>query len=787
MLKNFILVALRNLRKNKLYSIINIAGLTVGITCSILILLWVVDEVTYDSFIPKSDRLYQVWINAEFDGKINSWRSVPLPTYEAMKTADHRIVRSAVTDWGYDHLLTVGEDKILQPGLYVSEEFLEMFEYPLKSGDASVVLDDPSSIVITESLAQTLFGDEDPINQIIRVDNETDLKVSGVLYDVPENSSFTFEFLLPWKYRVQVNEWVRNNQDNWGNNSFQVFVELDDPVSHAEAEKNVANMLTENGQDDMPKVFFLYPMERWHLYSLFEDGREKGGMIDYVQLFMLIAVFILFIACINFMNLSTARSEKRAKEVGIRKSVGSSRFNLILQFLGESLIIVTIAYLIAILLVLILLPSYNLMVDKELAINFTSPEFWLGSLAFIFTTGILAGSYPAFYLSAFNPARTLKGILTSGKLAGVPRRVLVVLQFGIAIVLLTGTLVIYQQIERVRNRTIGYDQSRLIMIDYTDELSTNYEPLKNALLSSGAVESMTRSNSAVTNVSSNNFLGWPGKPDEVKVIFSTVVTEYDYTKTMGINILQGRDFSKDFQSDSSAIIVNQAGLDLMGLENPIGTELDLWGEKRTLIGVMDNVLMESLYNEVKPLFMVLDDWGGVVTLRLARNQDLQQSLKTVEDILADFNPAYPFDYKFADVEFERKFTTIVLTRQLAIIFSLLSIIITGLGLFGLASFTAEQRTKEIGIRKVMGASVSSLVMLMSKEFTRLVLVAFVLATPLAWWALDTYLERYPIRIEIQWWIFPIAGLVALVFALLIVTNRARMAAQANPVHSLRNE
>jgi ABC-type antimicrobial peptide transport system permease subunit len=787
MLKNYLQVAFRNLKKNKLYSAINIIGLTVGITCSILILLWVVDEVTYDRFIPKHDRLYQVWMNAEFDNKINSWNSVPLPTYEAMKTADHRIVRSTVTDWGYDHLLTVGEDKILQSGYYVGEEFLEMFEFPLKTGDASTVLDDPSSIVITESLAASLFGTKDPLNQVIRVDDETDLKVTGILYDLPENSSFDFEFLLTWKHREQVNEWVRNNMDNWGNNSFQVFVELDDPANHAEAQKSVENMLAEHGQDDMPKLFFLYPMERWHLYSTFEDGAEKGGMIDYVQLFTLIAVFILVIACINFMNLSTARSEKRAKEVGIRKSIGSSRMELILQFMGESLLIVTIAYLIAILLVLLLLPSFNLMVDKQLMLDFTNPMFWIGSVILIFTTGILSGSYPAFYLSAFNPAKTLKGILKGGKFAGVPRKVLVILQFSVAIILLTGTLVIYQQIEKVRNRPLGYTQDHLIMIDYTDELREQYEPLKNILLSSGAVESMTRSNSGVTNISSNNFLAWPGKPEELKVIFSTITAEYDYTATMGIEMLQGRDFSRDFKSDSTAIIVNKAALDLMNLENPIGTELDLWGNKRTLVGVMDNVLMGNLYNEVKPLFMVMDDWGGVITLRLNRNQELQQSLATVEDILADFNPAYPFDFKFVDQEFQKKFTTIKLTRKLAIIFSILSILITSLGLFGLAAYTAEQRTKEIGIRKVMGASITSLVMLMSKEFTFLVLIAFLLATPFAWYGLDVYLDRYPIRIDIQWWIFPAAGLVALSFALLIVTNRARMAAQANPVQSLRNE
>ncbi|MCG8390678.1 MAG: FtsX-like permease family protein, partial [Cytophagales bacterium] len=400
---------------------------------------------------------------------------------------------------------------------------------------------------------------------------------------------------------------------------------------------------------------------------------------------------------------------------------------------------------------------------------------------------LLSGSYPAFYLSSFRPAATLKGKISVGKNASLPRRILVVLQFGVAMVLMAGTVVIYQQIGMARERDLGYSQERLITVDFTDELRKNYEPLKNELLQSTAVESVTRSNSSITQVNSNNFLGWPGKPEELRVIFSTITIDYDYAKTMGIRMLEGRDFSKDFASDSSAIIINKAALDLMQLEDPIGTELDLWGEQRKLIGVIDNVLMESLYREVKPLFMIMDDWGGVVTLRLKGGQDLQTSLNTVESILKKYNPAYPFDYQFMDEEFEKKFKTIELTQDLANIYAILTILITGLGIFGLAAYTAEQRTKEIGIRKVMGASVSHLISLISKDFTKLVIIAFVIAAPLSWWLLDNYLDRYPLRISLQWWIFPMTGVVALVFALLIVSNQALKAAKANPAHSLRNE
>lgn len=787
MLKNYFRVTVRNLFKNAVYSVINITGLAIGLVCSILILLWVADELSYDRFIPKNDRLYQVWVNADFDSKTNSWRSVPLPTYEAMKTADHNIVNTVVCDWGFEHLLTVGEKGIYKRGYYVSEEFLEMFEFPLVQGDAASVLDDPSSIVISQSTAIALFGNEDPINKVIRIDNSDDLKVSGVIEDVPGNSSFEFDILIPWKYRERVNEWVRDNKDNWGNYSFQVFIELNDAKNEKVVEDNVKELLKENGQDDIERAFFLYPMTRWRLYSTFENGKEKGGMIEYVQLFTVIAIAILIVACINFMNLATARSERRAKEVGIRKAVGSKRTELIFQFMGESILITMIAFIIALLLVFGTLPLYNQLVDKELFIDFTDPMTWWFSLAIITFTGLLSGSYPAFYLSSFRPAATLKGKISVGKNASLPRRILVVLQFGVAMVLMAGTVVIYQQIGMARERDLGYSQEHLITVDFTDELRKNYEPLKNELLQSTAVESVTRSNSSITQVNSNNFLGWPGKPEELRVIFSTITIDYDYAKTMGIRMLEGRDFSKDFASDSSAIIINKAALDLMQLEDPIGTELDLWGEQRKLIGVIDNVLMESLYREVKPLFMIMDDWGGVVTLRLKGGQDLQTSLNTVESILKKYNPAYPFDYQFMDEEFEKKFKTIELTQDLANIYAILTILITGLGIFGLAAYTAEQRTKEIGIRKVMGASVSHLISLISKDFTKLVIIAFVIAAPLSWWLLDNYLDRYPLRISLQWWIFPMTGVVALVFALLIVSNQALKAAKANPAHSLRNE
>jgi ABC-type antimicrobial peptide transport system permease subunit len=780
---------IRSLRKNGTYSFINISGLAIGITCSLLILLWVFDELAFDKFHPKAERLYQAWINATFDGKINSWTSLPLPAYEELKTQNSNIKNTCVTDWGGDHLLTAGDKRIYKRSFFASNEFLEMFEFPLVKGNSTLVLDDPNSIVITESLAKAMFGDAEPINQIIRVDNASDLKVTGILKDVPKNSSFQFDCLLPWELKVKTEAWVKRSQTNWGNNSFQIFVELNDSKNQTAVENSIKGLITKKDPADYKRELFLHPLLKWRLYSNFENGKSAGGAIEYVRTFMVIAIFILLIACINFMNLSTARSERRAREVGIRKSVGSKRHELIFQFIGESLFISTLSFAIAVLITQLLMPYYNNLVDKKLFIDYTSSDFWMFGLSLIFFTGIVLGSYPAFYLSSFQPVKVLKGKIQVGKSASIPRKILVTLQFGFSILLIIGNIVMYQQIQHSKDRSLGYDQENLITIDYTDEIGKNFKPIKLELLQTGVVKSVTKSNSPITEIWSNNFLGWPGKPETEKVIFSTVATEYDYTKTMGIKILEGRDFSEDFKSDSLAIMINKTGMDLMHLKDPIGTKLDLWGKKLELIGVVDNVLMGNPFQPIKPMFIVLNpDWAGAVTVRLEKTKDLAASIKKVEAVFKKYSPAYPFQYQFADEQFAKKFSDINMQSRLASLFALLAIIITGLGLFGLDAFTAEQRTKEIGIRKVMGASVPSLVGLISKDFSILVIIAFIISSPVAWWVLNNLvLDKYKYRIEIQWWIFPVTGLIALTFALIIVSAQALRAAHANPATSLRND
>ena len=789
MLKNFFVVAIRSLRKNTLYSIINVSGLSVGIACSILILLWVREETSFDKFIPKAEKLYQVWVNASISDGVSTWNSVPLPTYMEMKNTHAKIVNSAVAGWGSRRLIANGDKRINIQGYYVSNEFLDMFEFPMIEGDRSLVLDDPSSIVISEKLAATLFEEgENPIGQFLKVEDASTLKVTGIMKDVPENSSFQFDYLIPWKHRASIQQWIRDNENNWGNYSFQVYVELANEADELEVESSIKNMLTEKGQNDIPREFFLHPLLRWRLHSDFEDGVEAGGQSEYVNLFTAIAMFILVIACINFMNLATARSEKRAKEVGIRKTLGSKRGQLIMQFYGESILISVISYVLGILFVFAALPSYNNLVDKQLRIDFTSSEFWIFSAIIILVTGVISGSYPSLYLSSFNPIKTLKGKVSTGKNGDLPRRILVMLQFGFAIVLIISTIVILKQIELARGRDIGYSQEGLISMTMTEDIRENYDVIKNELIRKNLIVNMTRSNSRVTDINSNNFLGWPGKPESEKVMFVTVVTGYDYAETMRAEILMGRDFSKEFATDSSAIVVNKSALDLMNLEgDPIGTPLDLWGDKRPLVGVIDNIMMGSPYEEVRPMFMIIDDWGGALTLRLPATTDIQATLSGIQEVFEQYNPAYPFEYEFADIAFERKYTTINLTRKLSTIFALLTIFITGLGLFGLASYTAQQRIKEIGIRKVLGATVPSLIGLISKDFTRLVLISFVVAAPVSYFLLQDYLQRYTIRTSLDWWVFGITGVVALLFALVVVVNQARRAALSNPASSLRSE
>lgn len=790
MLSNYLRIALRTLGKNKIYSTINISGFAIGVTCSLLIFLWVFDELTYDAYLPKYDRIYRLMVQAEYDGRVNVWNSVPGVANQAVKEDHSGIVNTVMADWGSDHLLADASKTdragIRKFGYHVTEAFLDVFEHPVIYGDRSTALKDMKSIVLSESLSKLMFGDVNPIDKIIRFDDQQELKVTAVVKDAPHNSHMKFDFLVTWQLYEQI-PWVKSMKDQWQSYSFQVFVELRDKADQASVEGKIRDLPARHGETDFRKEFFLHGISRWQLHSDFENGVESGGMITYVQMFSIIGGLVLFIACVNFMNLSTARSEKRAVEVGVRKSIGSRRFELISQFISESVLTTAIAFAAGLVLAQALLPMYNELVSKQLSIPYSSWQFWVGSLTMVVFTGTIAGSYPAFYLSAFKPVKVLKGA-KSGRGGSLPRKVLVTLQFGFSMLLIIATVVVYQQIQHVRSRDLGYKPDNLISVPMTSDIRKSYQAIKDEVLATGVVDAVTKSNQTISSINSWTAYTWPGNVSG-KQFFAIYATEYDFVKTTGVKLIEGRDFSSQFKSDTAAMIVNRAAVELMALKDPIGARVfNGEGTPYEIVGVVENTISGSPYEPANATAIIFQPyWAGTVMIRLTPGASLPESLKKIEGVFKKFSPAHPFEYTFADEEFQKKFTNINLTSRLASIFAVLTLVITGLGLFGLAAFTAEQRTKEMGIRKVMGASVQQLVRLVTADFTILVVVAFLLASPLAWWLMNEYLQQYNYRIDIQWWIFPLTGVVALVFALAIVSTQALRAARSNPANSLRSE
>lgn len=789
MLKSYLKIAFRNLWKNGTYSFINIGGLAVGLASSILIFLWIADEYSFNKFHTNYDKTYQLYQSQEWNmGHIGTVSSMPYPLLEVLPSKASQVKFICLTNWGEGNMLQVGEKRMTKMQLSVTPDFLKIFSFQFLQGDPIHALDDPTSVVITEATAKALFGDEEAIGQMIRIDNDREQKVTGVVANVPKQSTLGFDFLLPFAYYEATQKWVQRSKNNWDNNSFQMYVQLQEGATEEMSNAAIVNVIKENNPKAPTAKLFLHPMSKWRLHANFDEGKNTGGLIEYVQLFTAIAVFVLIIACINFMNLATARSESRAREVGIRKSIGSRRKELILQFLGESVAITALSFLLAVAMVELLLPFYNVLVNKSISIDYSNGWIWLISLSLIFIIGLFTGSYPAFYLSSFQPVKVLKGKIDAAKGGSTPRKVLVTLQFATSIALIIGTIVIYQQIQHVKNRDIGYDRENLIQVWTNSELETNFQTMREELIRTGAVKSICKSNSPVTSIFSSNEIKWQGMPGDTRVAVSTIATEYDYAETMGVKLLMGRDFSPDFPSDSLAVVINEAAAKLLGFEDPLGQKIEYNGNQYEIIGVMQDMVMADAMSVVQPLTMFLMPyWSSTISIRLNQTNDVPATIARVESVFKKHNPNYPFEYQFTDDVFNRKFTNISLISSVAGIFAGLAIAITCLGLLGLAAFTAEQRTKELGIRKVMGASVMNLVMLISKDFTRLVLQAFVISAPLAGWYLNQFLQRYEYRVQIGYWILGAVGIFALVITLVIVSTQALKAAMANPAKSLRTE
>ncbi|MEM0992796.1 MAG: FtsX-like permease family protein [Bacteroidota bacterium] len=651
-------------------------------------------------------------------------------------------------------------------------------------------LEDINSILLSASAAQSFFGDENPINQSIKLGNDDLLKIAGVYEDLPKNSRFgDLEFIAPWKlYEKGLPDWL-----GWGNNWFQTFVQITPEVTFAQVSDRIKDVKLDNSPEEQaynPQLF-LHPMSKWYLYSEFEEGINAGGRITYVWLFGIIGVFVLLLACINFMNLSTARSEKRAREVGIRKSVGSSRGQLIGQFFSESVVLALFAFVFSILLVVLMLPFFNELAGKEMHMLWGNPVFWMLGMGFALLTGMVAGSYPALYLSSFKPVKVLKGTFKAGKLAAVPRKALVVLQFTVSVVLIIGTVVVFSQIQYVKERPIGYNQNGLINIPIKNPvIREKYDLIRNELRQSGMIDEIAVSGSPVTRAfTTNGGLDWEGRPEDMQNQFWSVRVSHDFGKTIGWEVVEGRDFSRDFGTDSMAFVINEAAVKYMGIEDPVGKKMT-WGSNGdyTIIGVVKNMVMQSPYTAHNQMFFVLDyQRTSNLIAKISPSATPKAALAELEQTFQQYDPNNPFEYEFVDADYAQKFGEEERVGKLAGFFALLAIFISCLGLFAMAAFVAEQRTREIGIRKVLGASISGIVALLSKDFLLLVVIALLVASPLAYYFMDQWLDNYAYSIQIQWWFFVLAGGLVVGIAFLTVSFQSIKAALMNPVKSLRRE
>jgi ABC-type antimicrobial peptide transport system permease subunit len=794
MIKNYLKIAWRNMLNNKGYSALNIIGLAAGMAVALIIALWVSNEYSYDKFLPGYKQLYQVELNFTdpHEGE-HTQQAVSLPIADVLRKEYPEVKYAAESDWMGQHDLLVGNKKLYMNGAAIGSDFLKMFQYPLVRGSINSALKDAYSIVLTESTAKALFGDADPMEKTVRIDNTHDVKVTGIMKDVPKNSTLQFNYLLPFSYKEQTEDWMKNARTTYYNNSFQLFVQLRSDANYAQLAPKIKNLVYKNAPLMRPAkpVVLFHPVKYWHLYSEFKNGKETGGFIDYVRMFSIIGILVLLIACINFMNLSTARSEKRAREVGVRKAIGSQRKDLIFQFLTESILITFLSFLLSILFVQLALPSFNTLTGDSIGIPYGNVIFWIIMLLYVLLTGLLAGSRPAFYLSSFNPVKVLKGSIQVGKAAALPRKILVVLQFTCSITLIISTVIVYQQVQYAKNRPTGYSSARLMMTDMSGDLSNNYDALKNDLLQTGMVESVAKASSPLTGIYMHTGIEkWPGQSaGELGINVGGISASDNYFKTVGMKLILGHDFSTDWNADTSNVIINEAAVKRMGLKNPLNqliTYDNIKGPAR-IIGVVKDALMESPFTPVEPAVFNHGRGGNFVIYRLSANANTHDAIEKITKLFNTYNPAYPYIYQFVDEEYNRKFNLELLVGKLAGIFAGLAIFISCLGLFGLAAYVAEQRTKEIGIRKVLGASISQVWLLLSRDFIVLVMISCIMASPVALYFLHGWLQKYDYRISIGPGVFVLSAMVAMIITLITISFQAIKAALTNPVRSLRSE
>jgi len=791
MLRNFLKVTLRNLWRNWSFSTINILGLAIGMAAALLIGLWINNELSYDRFYVNKDRIFQMYSRELTNGSVDVEGRTPSPLAAELKKDYPEVEVSSRFRTVY-FLLTEGEKQLNLEGAFADSGILSILDFPLLLGTAKTALNSPHSIVLTQHLAKSLFGDQDPMGKIVRIDSADNFTVTGVLRDLPANTQFTFQYLLPWAYVDKLGWDAIGGTWQYTNSAAFVLLKPDASASEFNTKVRDINKRHVPSGEGAEREIFAYPITRDHLYDRVENGNLVAGRMHTVRFFMLIAVFILVIACINFMNLSTARSERRAREVGIRKVVGALRSSLIAQFIGESILLAVVAFILAIGIVELSLGAFDQIIGIPLSLDLGSPAFWLFASGFVIFTGFLAGSYPALFLSAARPVQVLKGVRTRVNDFINPRKVLVVLQFTFAIILISCTLIVENQLRYARNRDAGYAKDRLAFTFVQGDVLPHYEAIRRDLLASGAVLSVTKTFSPMTRVwGMATGFSWPAStPADKSLYFTQYEADADFVKTTGTRVVDGRDLDlRTFSTDSTAALLNETAVRMMRLDHPVGSIItDAGGIPLHIVGVIKDFIIANPYAPVNPMIIRgLSTGYPVIHFRFNPNRPLTADVAATEKVFRHYNPQYPFECNFVDDIYNAKFRAEQQEGTLGILFAILTIFISCLGLFGLAAYMAESRTREIGIRKVLGASVTGITVLISGDFIKLVVIALVLATPIAWLSMNSWLQGFNYRIHIDGSIFILAGILAVGIALLTVSYQSIRAALANPIKSLRSE
>jgi predicted permease len=785
MLKNFFKIALRNLLRHKGYTLVNISGLTVGLVVCMFILLYVKDELEFDGFHEQDDRLYRILEDQHYaDGNVFTTSATPGPLAGELVAKIPEIKMAARVSWNQTALFQVGDKSLREEGRYLDGEFFQMFSFPLLEGDPRTVLGEPNSLVISEALARKYFGSESALGKQIRVNTKTDYRVTGVMKEIPKNSSLRFEYAMPFEDLVAQNMWLKE----WGNNAPRTFILLAEGTNSKDVETKIEGMIKAHDAKSTTTLF-LQKFGEIYLHADFSNGKRGEGRIQYVWLFTLVAAFILIIACVNFMNLATAQSARRAKEVGVRKAIGAPKTALVAQFLGESVLITFLAAAIAIGMAELLLPTFNQITEKHIELQFAEPGLWLGLLSLVVVTGLIAGSYPAFFMSSFGTISVLKGTFRLGASTVSLRKGLVIFQFFISTLLILGTVVVYKQIRFIHTKNLGMERENVLTIGVDGNTAKNYEPFKQELLLSPMISSVSLGSQVPFQIgNSTSGVSWPGKAADEKILFQTLIIDYDFIKTIGASIKEGRDFSRDYPSDVGGFILNEEAVKRMRLENPIGQAIECQGVNGPIIGVVKDFHNTTLQLGIEPLIIRHHNGSirGTIFIKVAAGSS-SDAIAVIENVFKKYNPSYPLEYHFLDEFFEDMYKSEKVTGILANFFAVVAILISCLGLFGLASYNAEQRSKEIGIRKVLGASIGGIVMLLTRDFLSLVLIGNLIAVPAAYFALRSWLDDYAYRTEMNPDIFIAAVAVSVVIALLTVIYKAVQAATANPVEALKYE